>query len=447
MTVKNHLFQRHETDSAKMALRRRLQKLLAGFLFPAGKDWYAEKGYGKKPTKSSPGSTLEERFAAFVAAQRDRNNQSCRYYNDFEHLDLSIRYVPSRLADKRECQLEVMTAATKERSSNLPGAGKHIVYFPGANTYYQACFRDISDAARKTGATVHAFNFPGTGASTGRVTELNDLVNAGMAVVNSLLRQGVKPDDIVLQGDCYGAAVAMEVKKQFELQSHLKLRIVMNNAFKSFKSVAVDIIAKKLHFTPGPKLNALVKKLLVYTGWHVTPGKNFKEVGPYNYYIQHSGDLVLSNRTMLLAKVQANRIKKHMSGQQSQGHDWEPRARLELNSVVGVKPEAVPRLAEKFGVSKTGQVNAHFADLCECETQDGQSAYTGSVNPYLEASNQYVAEHPQAATIPEKDLPRYLEAARYSIPRASDMRQFEQIDHAAHQAQQHQRQHRSSLSH
>lgn len=110
--------------------------------------------------------------------------------------------------------MEVLKCEPEADSPQKPGTGKHIVYFPGANTYYQACFRDISAAAKETGATVHALNYPGIGMSTGEVVEANDLTNAGIAVVQSLLKQGVKPDDIVLQGDCFGASVALEVKKR-----------------------------------------------------------------------------------------------------------------------------------------------------------------------------------------------------------------------------------------
>lgn len=152
-----------------------------------------------------------------------------------------------------------------------PGTGKHIVYFPGANTYYQACFRDISTACKETGATVHAFNFPGTGLSSGKVREANDLINAGISVVSSLIKQGVHPDDIILQGDCYGASIALEVKKQLEDQADIKVRAIMNNVFKSFKAAVCDMITQS-PWLPNI-LKSIVKRLLEFTGWHITPGK------------------------------------------------------------------------------------------------------------------------------------------------------------------------------
>ena len=78
--------------------------------------------------------------------------------------------------------------------------------------------------------------------STGKVREANDLMNAGIAMVKSLLAQGIHPDDIVLQGDCFGAAIAMEVKEQLAKQANVDMRIVMNNSFKSFKAAVQDMI-------------------------------------------------------------------------------------------------------------------------------------------------------------------------------------------------------------
>ncbi len=410
-------------------IRKKMQRVVRNFLFPVGAgDWYAEKGYGSstKHIKASP----ENAFNDFAEKQRD---PKARYYHEFSGLDLSLNFVPAQLTNHKTCKLEVMKCAPQMQNTKLPGNGKHIVYFPGANTYYQACFRDISAAAKETGATVHALNYPGTGASTGEVTELNDLINAGMAVVNDLIKSGVKPDDIILQGDCYGAGIALEVKKQFEEQSQIQLRIIMNNAFKSFKAVVVDMI-KSTAWLPN-KLSSLVKKLLEYTGWHITPGKKFEQSGPYQCFVQHLGDQTLTG-TSLADKV--HRFRYEATHQVTKSTKRDPvkdtcpeeyrkaRDELELIQYVRVKENLREAIITKFGADSHGQPNAHFADLGECETLDGTSAYTGFVNKYLAASNAYIANHPQADA-DLVNLPKALDAKKVQPISASDYNKLVEV--------------------
>ena len=284
----------------------RLQQFIANALFPAGSgDWYKSKGYGKKNEVDD-----EAPFRDFV--QKQKTDEKSHYYKEFHGLNLSLSKVNTKLVSGDSCALEVMKSQPESNEPKKQGTGKHIVYFPGANTYYQACFRDISTACKETGATVHAFNFPGTGLSSGKVREANDLINAGLSVVSSLIKQGVHPDDIILQGDCYGAGIALEVKKQLEDQSGIKVRLIMNNAFKSFKAAVCDMVTQS-HWLPNVLKN-IVKNLLEFTGWHVTPGKRYQHADPYQCHIQHLGDQTLESST-LSGKVSKyhheNKLRNH----------------------------------------------------------------------------------------------------------------------------------------
>ncbi|KTD46214.1 Dot/Icm T4SS effector alpha/beta hydrolase [Legionella quateirensis] len=390
----------------------RLQLLVAGALFPVGKgDWYKEKGYGAKTV--NPGENAA--FDDFL--QQQKTDETALYYKAFKGLNFDLTMVDSKLTTGNDCQLEVLKCAPEVKTENKPGTGKHIVYFPGANTYYQACFRDITAAAKQTGATVHAFNFPGTGKSTGQVREANDLTNAGISVVKSLLKQGVHPDDIILQGDCYGAGIALEVKKQFEDQSNVKLRVVMNNAFKSFKAAVYDMITQST-WIPNA-LKAIVKTLLQFTGWHITPGKDYVQADPYQCHIQHSGD-----QTLISASLSGKVSKYHgemVSGTTSSEKRpakvdncpeeyKQDRDALDSMHIVRVSEKAKERLGKKFGTDKFGNVNAHFADLCELELLNGKSVYEGYINEYLERSDRYIQNHPQEC-IPQEIKINYLAPA------------------------------------
>ena len=390
----------------------RLQLLVAGALFPVGKgDWYKEKGYGAK-TVNPEGNAAFDDFL-----QQQKTDEKALYHKAFKGLDFDLTMVDSKLTSGKDCQLEVLKCAPEVKAENKPGTGKHIVYFPGANTYYQACFRDITAAAKQTGATVHAFNFPGTGKSTGQVREANDLINAGIAVVKSLLKQGVHPDDIILQGDCYGAGIALEVKSQFEDQSNVKLRVVMNNAFKSFKAAVYDMITQST-WLPNA-LKSIVKTLLEFTGWHLTPGKKYIQADPYQCHIQHSGDQTLISAT-LAGKVSKYHGEMVSGTTKSQKRDpktdncpeeyRQDRDALDSIHLVRVSEKAKERLGNKFGRDKFGNVNAHFADLCELELLNGKSVYEGYINEYLERSDRYIQNHPQNCN-PEEIKINYLAPA------------------------------------
>lgn len=407
-------------------LRSRLQSLVVGLLFPVGDgDWYVKKGYGKKEDGTKP--TSQEAFDDFVKQQKSDDG---RFTNDFKGLKLSLGMVDSQLTTQSKCSIEMLTC--EPQASHLVGGGKHIVYFPGANTYYQACFRDISAAAKETGATVHAFNFPGTGASTGKIREVNDLINAGIAVVNKLIRDGVHPDNIILQGDCYGAAVALEVKKQFEFKK-IKLRIIMNNAFKSFKSVVVSMISKKSKFLTA-LTNRIIKKLLKFIGWHISPGKQFKRSGIYQCYIQHQGDqtligITLSDKVKKFQDLEKADISTKENNSKILSEEIRIRNIMETSNFchVQVKKDAKKRLGEKFGYDKNGEVNAHFADLCECETQDGGSVYEVVVNKYLSLSDEYIKRHPQEIDLQTCSLPSFLGQASYGRISEEEKIKFELI--------------------
>jgi hypothetical protein len=375
----------------------RLQAFVANALFPSGQgDWYKSKGYGA----NNPNGGEYAAFDDFLAQQK--TDEKALYHNAFSGLNFELDMVKSQLTSGDECQLEVLKCEPEATPDKKPGTGKHIVYFPGANTYYQACFRDITAAAHQTGATVHAFNFPGTGKSTGKVKEANDCTNAGIAVVRSLLKQGVKPDDIILQGDCYGAAIALEVKKQFDIQADTQIRIVMNNSFKSFKAAVYDMITQS-PWIPS-QLKSIVKKLLEFTGWHVTPGKKYIHADPYQCHIQHVGDqtLISSSLSGKVSKYHGEITSgKSTSDKRGAVTDNCPeeykadREALDSKHMVRVKASAEKRLGDKFGRDKFGNVNAHFADLCELELLNGQSVYEGYVNDFIERSDRYIANHPQ----------------------------------------------------
>nr|WP_224721476.1 type IV secretion protein Dot [Candidatus Wolbachia massiliensis] len=91
--------------------------------------------------------------------------------------------------------------------------GKYLVYFVGGgNRIVKSKELDLQNWqwATDRGITVLLFNYPGLGKSKSAFTFRNNRVESGIAVVTDLLRNDVKPDNIILFGDCFGGHVAAE---------------------------------------------------------------------------------------------------------------------------------------------------------------------------------------------------------------------------------------------
>ncbi|WP_395462888.1 type IV secretion protein Dot [Wolbachia endosymbiont of Cantharis cryptica] len=96
---------------------------------------------------------------------------------------------------------------------------KHLVYFVGGgNRIIKSKELDLQNWqwAKDQGITVHLFNYPGLGKSKNSFTFRSDKVESGITVVTDLLKSGIKPDNIILFGDCFGGHVAAEVHKNFK---------------------------------------------------------------------------------------------------------------------------------------------------------------------------------------------------------------------------------------
>ena len=382
-------------------ITRQLQYLIASNLFPSDRqDWYIAKGY---VTSSDP-DNLKKPFDAFLTAQRINDAD---YYNDFKNLNIKQNFVESVLANNSSCLLESIVFVASDsffidnKVNTFPAKSKHTVYFTGLGNSYQDCFNDISQCAKKTGSTVHAFNYPGVRAHGGAVKEVKDLINAGISIVNNLVKQGIAIDDIVLQGDSFGAAVAYEVRKQFFEQSGINIRIIMNNTFSSFENAIADAV-RDSSWLPN-FLNYGIWTVLENTGWNICPGDDYLTDTPYQCHLQHIGDQTLSTST-LAAKIVENQQQESFNDPCPIEYR-EDRARIKNYNQAKIKESELDRFSEKYGVNKQGQVNSHLANISDLEFDGGLNVYETFINDFWESSQRYISSHPQILTVEKLPLP------------------------------------------
>lgn len=129
-------------------------------------------------------------------------------------------------------------------------------------------------------------------------------------------------------------------------------------------------------------LEGLIKKLLQATGWEMKPGKHFGETDPYRCYMHREGDQTIAENAKMKTKVEKYRGERedHCPVEYKAARDW-----LDSHS-------------QMQNVNKKDKIDPHELDLykLKAKSADGEhvSAYD-FINYFLEASNKYIANHPQ----------------------------------------------------
>ncbi|WP_143688856.1 alpha/beta hydrolase family protein [Wolbachia endosymbiont of Laodelphax striatellus] len=198
-------------------------------------------------------------------------------------------------------KIETITLLGKNQNNNQ--GEKHLIYFIGGNRALSPS-KDYSQNwnwATEQGITVHLFNYPGLGLSKNTSLIRSNRVKSGIAVVTNLLEKGIKPDDIILFGDCLGGHVAAEVHKNFKYKD-IHLRCIVSNAASSLKQASLyyfGFIAKlKIFLAP------IIKLVLKIFGCHWKTYKIVNSITPYTMYFNREGDKTIKQPVQLATKIE-----------------------------------------------------------------------------------------------------------------------------------------------
>lgn len=376
-----------------------IQRQISSGTFPANReDWYIKNGLADSVMP------LEERFELFERAQRQ---PGALYYEAFKNISLERYELDVILANQSKCSTEVVGFhfehdAFASSSSSLVGSGygKHIIYFTGMGTLYQDCFTDIAEAVRITGASYYGFEYPGMSRLGGEVLEVNDLVNTGLAVTNDLLRKGVSINNILFQGDSFGAAVARKISALFKQECDVEIRCILNNTFSSFQA-AVQNVMSQSSWTIS--LTSAAHPILRYTGWDIRTGETYGHDTPYQVHVNHIGDITLGESTLAELVERTSQLPNFID-------PCPEEFRTQRNSYnnlhwAEISPEGEAYLAAKYGRNDKGMVDTHLADLHYMQYPNGKSVYEALICKYIKDSNRYIARHPQILSLDELPLP------------------------------------------
>jgi len=198
-------------------------------------------------------------------------------------------------------KIQTITLPSKNKDNNQ--SKKHLVYFIGGNRALSPS-KDYSQNwswATEQGITVHLFNYPGLGLSRNSSLIRSNKVKSGIAVVTNLFEKGIKPDDIILFGDCLGGHVAAEVHKNFK-DNDIHLRCIVSNAASSLKQASLyyfGFIAKlKILLAP------IFKLILRIFGCHWKTYKIVNSITPYTMYFNREEDKTIKQPAQLATKIE-----------------------------------------------------------------------------------------------------------------------------------------------
>lgn len=367
-----------------------LQRGIGRWFFPVkNRNWYA---------RTSPNRpNLTDYLAKFLS-------ESHAELPPFTDLKITEELIPAQLASTTDfINIDSISIQSKPAALANPSLNtKHIIKFLGANDHYENRLVDIILEAQATGAIVHAFNYPGIHRSTGRLKEFRDAVNAGIAVVNNLIKQGIHPDDIIFDGDCIGSAIAMAVRIEFS-KKNILLRCIAGNTFSTVTASLYDQAVKYfgLKYIARP---SLINSLLAATGWDYDIYKVFDPNTPYLGLTQRTGDLFLGPKSRLKTCVDSKLPDiSTLESSTDQTHTWLYLYLKELQQLGDIKinPDELKNIK-----TKDGKADPHLASYAQCKN------IFDYIKIYTTKSDEFLTSTRESRTIPNPatiKLPEYLE--------------------------------------
>jgi hypothetical protein len=170
----------------------------------------------------------------------------------------------------------------------------HIIYFMGRCGFYEFELKHMLEDAYLLDAKTIGFNYRSVCESVGEkeklATHVKDNIIDGIAQVQRLIKSGVTPENIILYGDSYGAAVATGVTDYFH-KFGFKISIFAVRTFSTMSNELIGLLrtGKLSVDDDGLKQHSLavlakpfVKAALVITDCEINNIKGYKRIPAAN---------------------------------------------------------------------------------------------------------------------------------------------------------------------
>lgn len=148
------------------------------------------------------------------------------------------------------------------------------------------------------------------------LTNGEKLVQAGMAMVNMLLIQGVHPNDIILDTNFLGGGIAAEVLKRFEDQG-IHLTLIHSNSYSSLKDTVKDSPHSLVKWLPSMLLN----RWFGCCGLDFNPRKIVEDTKCPVLIVGRKGDTVIPQEIQLVGKLSDQSTEERLRRNRVFEHD------------------------------------------------------------------------------------------------------------------------------
>lgn len=188
--------------------------------------------------------------------------------------------------------------AVKITSQAAFNSGVHVIKMYGRGGWYQSHIDKMQRAADHLGATYYGLNYRGFGTGEKGPRSKRDIVNDAITLVQHLIKQGVKPECIVLSGYSLGAATLTYAARHFHRLDQ-KVYLYNHRSFSSLTRVVLGFLHRIHQWIKysGEKSNQInghetsiigkilavilapiVKFLIVFSGWEMNSARAFKGI-------------------------------------------------------------------------------------------------------------------------------------------------------------------------
>lgn len=184
----------------------------------------------------------------------------------------------------------LQTFSIKHKGHENP---KYLIYFPGNDEFIEGRSNSLMKMAETLNVNVITFNYRGKGKSSGIPKCSNDIIDDSKSYIDSIINDGVKPENILFYGKCFGGAIASVVACKYH-EENKEVSLFNDRSFKDISSLCTGLLidnlleGKKNPFVKG--FNTLfvkcaapfVKYSLRKTRWEINAYEAYSEIPEKN---------------------------------------------------------------------------------------------------------------------------------------------------------------------
>lgn len=215
-------------------------------------------------------------------------------------------------------KLDTMMISHPDQENKDISERKYIIFFNGNDGTYEGGLSSLMKISDETGANVYCGNYRGVGYSEGFPTGYQDLVMDGEAMVQFLLKQGVRPENILIHGWSLGAGVGAHVAALHQDKGH-EIHFCGDRSFASMvmevkelsRSIRNEMRNTCLgNFLKGTLalLTPVVLGLIKVLGWNFQTLDCYKKIQGHKFIIYHREDKTIPYAASLFTKFKESKM-------------------------------------------------------------------------------------------------------------------------------------------